>query len=86
LIGFSDEILDIAYLGPKDAYLAVATNSPDIKLYQVSDMNCSLLKGHTDIVVSLATTPSNLCLFASGSKVGLCSKICFGYNEVLFYT
>lgn len=54
-IGFSAEILDVAFLGKKDRYLAVATNSADIKVYDMADMNCKIVKGHTDIVLSLAS-------------------------------
>lgn len=68
-IGFSDEILDIVYVGPKESHLAVATNSQDIKLYNAANMNCQLLQGHTDLVVALSTSSANPCLLASGAKV-----------------
>ncbi|XP_055300361.1 transducin beta-like protein 3 [Sitodiplosis mosellana] len=54
-IGFSAEILDVVFVGKKDRYLAVATNSADIKIYDTLDMNCKIVKGHTDIVLSLAS-------------------------------
>ncbi|XP_075231380.1 transducin beta-like protein 3 [Lycorma delicatula] len=68
LVGFSDDILDIVFIGEKQSHMAVATNSPNIKLYRSSNMDCQLLKGHTDLVISLATTRSNTSLFVSGSK------------------
>ncbi|KZC07335.1 Transducin beta-like protein 3, partial [Dufourea novaeangliae] len=68
LVGYSDEILDIVYVGENGSHLAVATNSCDIKLYEISTMNCELLRGHTDIVLSLASTPVNVCLFLSSAK------------------
>ncbi|XP_054267492.1 transducin beta-like protein 3 [Macrosteles quadrilineatus] len=68
LVGFSDEILDIVYLGETDSRLAVATNSCDIKVYKTSDMSCQLLQGHQDIVVTLATSPANRNILVSGSK------------------
>ncbi|KAJ8979405.1 hypothetical protein NQ317_015835 [Molorchus minor] len=67
-IGFSDEILDIAFVGKNDTYLAVATNSNDIKLYANSTMNCELLKGHTDLVLSLTTSKTNPDLMLSSAK------------------
>lgn len=67
-VGFSDDILDIAFVGFKDSHLAVATNSPDIKLYDNATMSCQLLKGHTDIVLSLATSKTNVELMVSGAK------------------
>lgn len=67
LIGFSDEILDLAFVGKKDRYLAVATNSPDVKLYDTASMNCVILKGHSETVMSLAAH-KNLLLSSSKDK------------------
>lgn len=69
LVGFSDEILDIAYLGRKESHIAVATNSCDIKVYKSENMACQLLQGHSDIVVALSTSPANPSVLVSGSKV-----------------
>lgn len=69
LVGFSDEILDIAYLGRKESHIAVATNSCDIKVYKSENMACQLLQGHSDIVVALSTSPANHSVLVSGSKV-----------------
>lgn len=55
LIGFTDEILDLCLMGRKKQFLAMATNSNDIKIYETSTMNSKILKGHTDIVLSLAS-------------------------------
>ncbi|KAF5282474.1 hypothetical protein FQR65_LT14282 [Abscondita terminalis] len=67
-VGFSDEILDLALIGKDDSHLAVATNSADIKLYETSTMNCSLLKGHTDLVLSLASASADPNLLLSSAK------------------
>lgn len=67
LIGFSDEILDLAFVGKKDRFLAVASNSPDIKLYDTTTMNCVILKGHSETVMSLAAH-KNLLLSSSKDK------------------
>lgn len=67
-VGFSDEILDITYFGNNDTHLAVATNSNDINIYEISTMNCQILKGHTDMVLSVTTSKSNKNLLASSSK------------------
>lgn len=55
LIGFNDDILDIIFVGKKNRYLAVATNSNDIKIYDTLDMNCKLMKGHTAVVLALSS-------------------------------
>lgn len=71
LIGFSDEILDIVFVGKKDRYLAVATNSPDIKIYDTTDMNCQILKGHTDLVLALASTSNYLLSSSKDNSIRL---------------
>lgn len=53
LVGFSDEILDLVLVGPKDRFVVMASNSQDIKAFDRDTMNCKLLKGHTDIVLGL---------------------------------
>nr|CAI5856295.1 unnamed protein product [Callosobruchus analis] len=67
-IGFSDEILDITFVGKDDSYIAVATNSNDIKLYEAATMTCQLLKAHSDLVLALSTSKSNPDLMLSSSK------------------
>lgn len=67
-VGFSDEILDIALLGDSESHLAVASNTPNIQLYSRADMSCDLVRGHTDIVLTLATSSTNRNVLASGAK------------------
>ncbi|KAF5280509.1 hypothetical protein FQA39_LY18031 [Lamprigera yunnana] len=67
-VGFSDEILDLVFVGKNDSYIAVASNSADIKLYEVVTMNCCLLKGHLDLVLSLNVAKSNSNLLLSSAK------------------
>lgn len=71
LIGFSDEILDICMVGKKGRYLAVATNSAAIKLYDTATMNCQVLNGHTDIVLSLASYKTFLLSSGKDSTIRL---------------
>ncbi|XP_011257031.1 transducin beta-like protein 3 isoform X1 [Camponotus floridanus] len=68
LVGYSDEILDVAYVGANDSHIALATNSCDIKFYDIASMNCQLLCGHSDSVLALATTPANVNLLISSAK------------------
>ncbi|XP_046382433.1 transducin beta-like protein 3 [Ischnura elegans] len=67
-VGFSDEVLDVVFLGKSETHLAVATNSTDIKVYNVSNFGCQLLKGHTDLVLTLSVAQSDPSLLASGGK------------------
>src|SRR5258708_4040201 len=63
-----DEVLDIAILGANETHIAIATNSPNIKIFELKTLNCYLLKGHTDIVLTLVTYPSDPTLIVSSSK------------------
>lgn len=68
MIGFTDEVLDIIFLGKNENHIIVATNSQDLKYYDLETMNCQIVKGHTDIVLSLANFPTKLEMFVSSSK------------------
>ncbi|XP_034830999.1 transducin beta-like protein 3 isoform X1 [Maniola hyperantus] len=68
MIGFTDEILDIIFVGKDETHIVVATNSRDLKLYELSSMNCKLIKGHTDIVLALANFPTRPNVFVSSGK------------------
>lgn len=72
LIGFSDEILDCVFVGKRGRYVAVATNSSAIKLYDTAaSMNCRVLLGHTDIVLALAAHRNYLLSSAKDCTVRL---------------
>ncbi|XP_026725290.1 transducin beta-like protein 3 [Trichoplusia ni] len=68
LIGFTDEVLDIIFVGKDEKHLVVATNSQDLKYYEIDSMNCQILKGHTDIVLALASFPTKPEMFVSSGK------------------
>ena len=38
------------------------------QVYEIETMNCTLLKGHTDLVMSLATSKANLNILVTSSK------------------
>lgn len=46
-VGHYDEILDLAFVGDKDSMLAVATNSPGIKVIDIDTLDCRILTGHS---------------------------------------
>lgn len=71
LIGFTDEILDLCLLGKKKPFLAMATNSNDVKIYEISTMNSKILKGHTDIVLALASYKNFLLSSGKDNSVRL---------------
>ncbi|XP_040164521.1 transducin beta-like protein 3 [Anopheles arabiensis] len=73
LSGFSDEILDLIMFGKRDQHIAMATNSSDFKVYDVSTMNCRLVKGHTDIVLSLCANDRYLLSSSKDNSIRLWS-------------
>jgi len=55
-------------MGESNTHLAVACNSPAIRLYSRDTWNCVLATGHTDTVLCLATCPGDTSIMASGGK------------------
>ena len=68
LVGHIDEVLDVKLIGEQQTHIAVATNSPKIKVFELSTSNCSILLGHSDIVLNLTVFAQNPYLMASSSK------------------
>ncbi|CAG9786172.1 unnamed protein product [Diatraea saccharalis] len=68
MVGFTDEVLDIIFIGKDERHIIVATNSRDLKYYELETMNCQIVKGHADIVLALAKFPTRPDLFVSSAK------------------
>ncbi|XP_041063249.1 transducin beta-like protein 3 isoform X2 [Carcharodon carcharias] len=66
-VGYNDEVLDVKFLGPTDTHIVVATNSPQLKVFELATLNCQILYGHTDTVLALD-------VFKQGTKFASCSK------------
>lgn len=59
LIGNHDEVTDLRLIGPPKAptHLALATNSPAMRVFDIQTLNCTAtLAGHTDTVLVLDAT------------------------------
>ncbi|XP_075035403.1 transducin beta-like protein 3 [Mixophyes fleayi] len=65
--GYNDEVLDVKFLGPSDSHIVVATNSPQIKVFELATSNCQILYGHTETVLALDVFKKGL-VFASCAK------------------
>ncbi|OTF80085.1 hypothetical protein BLA29_012316, partial [Euroglyphus maynei] len=68
LVGTNDEVLDVKFIGQMNRHIAVATNSPKIKVFDLDTSSCSFLIGHNDIVLALAVFECNRHLMISSSK------------------
>ncbi|KAF9955928.1 Transducin (beta)-like 3 [Mortierella alpina] len=67
IVGYNDEIIDVAYIGEEENHLAVAANSEQIRVFNLKEFECDLIYGHTDIVICLDRNTDGT-LLASGSK------------------
>ncbi|XP_075421861.1 transducin beta-like protein 3 isoform X2 [Ascaphus truei] len=65
--GYNDEVLDVKFLGPSDSHIVVATNSPQLKVFELATSHCQILYGHTETVLALDVFKKGL-LFASCAK------------------
>ena len=72
MVGYLGEVLDIQYLnktkGCDDQLIAIATNIDQVTMFNESTGHCSLLAGHTGVVLSLCST-SDGQLLLTASKV-----------------
>ncbi|PIK43290.1 putative transducin beta-like protein 3 [Apostichopus japonicus] len=53
MVGNNDEILDVKFLGAGESHLAVASNSDQLRVFELSTLNCQILTGHTDIIIAI---------------------------------
>lgn len=67
IVGYNDEIVDVRFIGENDDHLAVATNSEQIRVFNVNSQDCDLIYGHSDIVICLERSKDGSVL-VSGSK------------------
>ncbi|CAB1342388.1 unnamed protein product [Coregonus sp. 'balchen'] len=66
-VGYNDEVLDVKFLGKGDTHIVVATNSSQLKVFELATSSCQILYGHTDTVLSLD-------VFKKGSLFVSCAK------------
>lgn len=46
-VGYNDDILDTKFLGKDDTHIVVATNSSQLKVFELATNSCQILYGHT---------------------------------------
>lgn len=67
LSGYNDQILDAVFAGTGETHLVIATNSPQIRIYNVNNFSVHLTQGHTANVYSLSCHPTKHEIFASSA-------------------
>lgn len=89
LVGYNDEVIQIKYLPGLVERLAVATNSPQLKLLRISDFSCELFEGHTGTVLTVDVSPTGKHI-VTGSKDHTCrlwtvsgatAMVCVGHTR-----
>ncbi|KAJ8096809.1 WD40-repeat-containing domain protein [Lipomyces tetrasporus] len=71
LSGNNGEVIDLAYVGPVDVqgiqkYLALATNSPEVRVISTETQSSVVLAAHTDIVICIDASIDGLWLASAG--------------------
>ncbi|KAI9103198.1 WD40-repeat-containing domain protein [Phlyctochytrium arcticum] len=93
IAGYNQEILDLRFAGPEDKHLAVITNTEQVRVYNTDSLDCSILFGHSEIVMCIDRSSDGLML-ASGSRDNTvriwkhgenntfqCAATCIGHTE-----
>uniref|UniRef100_A0A8C1RV73 Transducin (beta)-like 3 n=1 Tax=Cyprinus carpio TaxID=7962 RepID=A0A8C1RV73_CYPCA len=66
-VGYNDDVLDVKFLGKDDTHIVVATNSSQLKVFELATNSCQILYGHTDTILSID-------VFRKGSMFASCAK------------
>ncbi|CAG8602427.1 5535_t:CDS:2 [Racocetra fulgida] len=67
IVGYNEEVIDLAYVGKDETHIAIATNTEQINLYNIKSFDFNIIYGHTDIVICLDKSYDGTVLI-SGSK------------------
>jgi U3 small nucleolar RNA-associated protein 13 len=73
LIGNNDDVIDVKYIpspeldGTTSSRIAVATNSEQLRLFDVNTFDCSVLAGHSESILSVDVSPDGQFI-ATASK------------------
>ncbi|CAI2326897.1 unnamed protein product [Caenorhabditis sp. 36 PRJEB53466] len=68
IVGFHDEIYSCCLLGNNESHMAVASNTAEIRLYSTDTLDCRLIRGHSESVLSVVSPAWDCSLLASCSK------------------
>ncbi len=98
IIGHNDEILDLKIIpddyngGSTTRRVAVATNSAQIRIFELGSYSCNILDGHTETVLSIDVSPCGRYLASSGKDKTMrlwnlqtykCIAIATGHTEAV---
>jgi U3 small nucleolar RNA-associated protein 13 len=94
-IGFNGDIVDLAAL-PDNKRVVVATNSAQLRLFDMNTFDAELITGHTNVVLSLDVSADGRFLVSSGkdntvrfwqlNPTPRCICVCEGHSEAVGVT
>jgi U3 small nucleolar RNA-associated protein 13 len=67
VVGYNDEVIDMAFIGPQQQHLAVVTNSDQIRIFSLDSCDSQIIYGHRDTILCMDRSSDGL-LMATGSK------------------
>lgn len=87
-MGYNDEVLDVKFVGKDDSHIVVATNSCQLKVFELLTNSCQILYGHTGqspaegsksmFIKMHVETAQYICLLTRGQKVStVLQRVCF---------
>ncbi len=90
IVGHNDEILDLKVLPGDSNSIVVATNSAQIRIFELDNFSCHVLDGHTATVLCVETSPCGRYIASCGTDKTLrlwrvqdfkCVGIATGHTE-----
>jgi len=91
LVGFNDEILDLKY-SPESQKVFVASNSEQVRIFDLPSFACQTLSGHSGIVLSVDVSHDSSLIASAGKDHTVrvwdantlkCLAVCTGHNEAV---
>jgi U3 small nucleolar RNA-associated protein 13 len=68
IIGYNEEVIDLGFFGSRMDKLAVVTNSEQLRLYDFSNNDSTVVYGHTDTILAMDVSTVDRNWIATGSK------------------
>ncbi|TPX45226.1 hypothetical protein SeLEV6574_g03999 [Synchytrium endobioticum] len=83
IAGYNDEVIDLAFAGPEHNHLVVATNSEQLRVYDLSDGSVDVVYGgHEDVVICLDMFGPDVLVTGGKDGVGMMWKLNLGDRTV----